>query len=199
MVQDRLEATAGVPFVHPFFTAQVFPRDREIRLVPVDDFTMSMTLTTAEGTDFEFTFGQGLTEGKQPDGTAAVIFAIHEPADLGLGDHTFHVTAEGPDGVVLDETGTLTVVANPDGATVSPGKPTWFDAINPTSPELGSGGELPAPEIPTAIRDERLVICNGCPALNKDTAECTECGCYMPIKSGLISAECPLGKWGKYV
>jgi hypothetical protein len=199
MVQVQLEAVAGEPFDAPFFTTQVFPRNRMLGFVPPPDLGMHMSLTTASGTEYEFVFGKGLCEGRQPDGTAVVVFAIHDPIELGYGEHTFHVTATGATGeTVLDQTGTLTVVPNPDGVEHSPGRPTWFDAFYPVLyPEQNVAPDvLPPPEVGVAVRDERLAICKECPFFNAETGECSECGCYMPLKTGLLSASCPIGKWG---
>lgn len=43
--------------------------------------------------------------------------------------------------------------------------------------------------------EERLAICNTCPALNKRIMKCKKCGCYMRLKSTLQLAKCPIGKW----
>lgn len=43
--------------------------------------------------------------------------------------------------------------------------------------------------------EQRLDICNGCPELNKRFMKCRRCGCFMKLKTTLIQASCPLGKW----
>lgn len=40
---------------------------------------------------------------------------------------------------------------------------------------------------------ERLNICNECPSLKLKM--CEHCGCFMPAKTKLAAASCPLGKW----
>jgi hypothetical protein len=42
---------------------------------------------------------------------------------------------------------------------------------------------------------KRLDICMSCDRLFKKTVQCKECGCYMPAKTQLPHASCPLGKW----
>lgn len=42
---------------------------------------------------------------------------------------------------------------------------------------------------------KRLNICLSCDRLFKKTVQCKECGCYMPAKTQLPHAVCPLGKW----
>ena len=49
------------------------------------------------------------------------------------------------------------------------------------------------------ISEERLKICRTCDKFNKDNSKCSECGCFMDYKTLLQNAECPIGKWGKYV
>jgi hypothetical protein len=44
------------------------------------------------------------------------------------------------------------------------------------------------------IIKERIDICKGCKYLTKRT-RCTQCGCFMKIKTTLIDARCPIGKW----
>ncbi|TFG98284.1 hypothetical protein E4H12_06470 [Candidatus Thorarchaeota archaeon] len=40
---------------------------------------------------------------------------------------------------------------------------------------------------------ERLSICEVCPA--RDNKRCTACGCYLPWKTKLKNAECPMDQW----
>jgi len=48
-----------------------------------------------------------------------------------------------------------------------------------------------------SIIDERLSLCLGCDKINQLTKQCTLCLCYMPAKTTLALAECPIHKWGK--
>lgn len=41
----------------------------------------------------------------------------------------------------------------------------------------------------------RFEICKSCPELIRPTNQCRQCGCFMHLKTKLIQAECPLGKW----
>jgi len=45
------------------------------------------------------------------------------------------------------------------------------------------------------LASERLSICNGCPELIKLTSQCKKCGCFMSVKTKLLNATCPIGKW----
>jgi hypothetical protein len=45
------------------------------------------------------------------------------------------------------------------------------------------------------IKQERLSICSTCPFLIKLTYSCTQCGCFMRIKSAFEDSSCPVGKW----
>ena len=60
---------------------------------------------------------------------------------------------------------------------------------------------------PQEVAEERWEICKQCPHLlydetNPDTGKidgrCTECGCFMNVKTHYATAECPIGKWEKY-
>jgi hypothetical protein len=46
----------------------------------------------------------------------------------------------------------------------------------------------------TELIDERYEICQQCPQLMV-SKQCRECGCFMPAKTKLLHAKCPIGKW----
>ena len=61
---------------------------------------------------------------------------------------------------------------------------------------------------PQEIAQARWEECLKCPKLiydevNPDTdrkdGRCIECGCFMNVKCHYATAECPIGKWKKYV
>ena len=61
--------------------------------------------------------------------------------------------------------------------------------------------------VPQEIAEERWEICKQCPKLlydetnpdtNKVDGRCTECGCFMNVKTHYATAECPMGKWKKF-
>ena len=48
------------------------------------------------------------------------------------------------------------------------------------------------------IKMERLKICVGCEHIRlKKTAykRCSQCGCFLHMKTRLLNQECPIGKW----
>jgi hypothetical protein len=45
------------------------------------------------------------------------------------------------------------------------------------------------------VETSRFAICNKCPYLRRTTKQCTQCGCFMKLKTKLAAAECPIGKW----
>lgn len=54
----------------------------------------------------------------------------------------------------------------------------------------------PATEYAQAsIAEKRFSICKGCPKLIKATSQCSECLCFMNLKTKILNAECPLHKW----
>lgn len=42
----------------------------------------------------------------------------------------------------------------------------------------------------------RIELCKACDRLTSFNI-CKECGCFMPVKTRIKSAECPIGKWSK--
>jgi hypothetical protein len=58
--------------------------------------------------------------------------------------------------------------------------------------------------VPQEVAEARWEICKQCPYLlydetnpdtNKVDGRCTECGCFMNVKTHYAAAECPIGKW----
>lgn len=45
------------------------------------------------------------------------------------------------------------------------------------------------------FQQKRYAICLECPDLTEHTKQCKHCGCFMQMKTKLISAGCPIGKW----
>jgi hypothetical protein len=43
----------------------------------------------------------------------------------------------------------------------------------------------------------RLSTCLSCEHLTASTKQCKLCFCYMPLKTTLANAECPVAKWGR--
>jgi hypothetical protein len=53
------------------------------------------------------------------------------------------------------------------------------------------------PDTPMAdesIKKERYALCEECPHFLA-TKQCSKCGCFMPAKTGLLHATCPISKW----
>lgn len=42
---------------------------------------------------------------------------------------------------------------------------------------------------------KRLDICKECEKYNPEKEKCSECGCYLSIKTSWDEQKCPLGKW----
>jgi hypothetical protein len=45
------------------------------------------------------------------------------------------------------------------------------------------------------LQKKRYDICIECPELINATKQCRKCGCFMQMKTKLIDASCPIGKW----
>jgi len=50
------------------------------------------------------------------------------------------------------------------------------------------------PEVDDITQTARMAICEACPHYLV-THQCFKCGCYMPTKSKLKYAVCPIGSW----
>lgn len=187
----------GVPLVHPFFTSHVFPPGRRIGMSPSDDFTISLSLVTAGGRLYDFTFGKGICEGSSPTRVGIIVFAVHEPENIGVGTHAYTVIASTPTGVVFEQSGELVVSLNPGVGDPTTEPKMWFDAFDPSpyAPPSDGVSQLPLPEVPAEVQEQRMDVCIMCPELDDNTSECHQCGCFMPLKTGLLGAACPLGKW----
>ena len=44
-------------------------------------------------------------------------------------------------------------------------------------------------------RKERLSTCNNCEHYNSFFKQCKICKCFMPLKTMLVNANCPINKW----
>ena len=50
--------------------------------------------------------------------------------------------------------------------------------------------------LPLSIARERYAFCKSCEELTPVIRTCKKCNCFMPAKTTLAYAACPLGKWG---
>lgn len=53
--------------------------------------------------------------------------------------------------------------------------------------------------LPTAAGEdlarERMKLCEGCSEFARITRQCKLCGCFLDLKTKMLDAECPSGKW----
>lgn len=49
--------------------------------------------------------------------------------------------------------------------------------------------------VPKEVSEERFNICKSCEEFNDLTRTCKKCGCFMPTKTTIAKAKCPIGKW----
>lgn len=59
-----------------------------------------------------------------------------------------------------------------------------WDLLNPLQPRSDS-----------SLIESRLDICRECDRFESKLGRCMECGCIMRLKTTLVEASCPLGKW----
>lgn len=51
------------------------------------------------------------------------------------------------------------------------------------------------PPVDPAESQRRFAICEQCDSFNPDSVRCSQCGCYMRVKTTFRTAVCPQGKW----
>jgi hypothetical protein len=95
-------------------------------------------------------------------------------------EYYFHLTDTNEE-TILEESGTFNVINGKDS--VKRVARPW-DLLNPNTEYANS-----------KVAKERFDICKSCPKLIKKIKVCEECGCFMALKTKLLHAECPIGKW----
>jgi hypothetical protein len=77
--------------------------------------------------------------------------------------------------------------------------PSTFQMARNLAKELWESGKKAARGLPVIVSTEvgfhRLQTCEGCDKFEAESSRCTECGCFMKVKTQIASASCPLGKW----
>jgi len=61
-----------------------------------------------------------------------------------------------------------------------------------TKTAMGSTTEF----VPVEIKDKRMQTCRDCEHFQKKTVTCAICHCFLPAKTTLPGAFCPIDKWG---
>jgi hypothetical protein len=105
---------------------------------------------------------------------------------------------------------TQLIAANPDVAAFADSEwATYQSRISQPMPSLATqamnvAGALTAeavaivksePPVDPVESQRRFGICQQCDCFNPDTARCSQCGCYMRVKTTFRTAVCPQGKW----
>lgn len=196
-MSSDIAAECGTPLMYGFRTSLNLLGDPSLN---PDTLDIGMTIHRQSGEPLHFTRDRGVKCAVSETGDLYVVCTAHEPCDLGQGEHRYEVTAVTELGeVVLRETGVMSVVlldesALEQNANTFPG--TDFDYFRRIV--TYTRDDFPDPEVPDEVYASRLSECESCPLLNADKV-CMDCGCFMPMKAGLVVAECPLGKWGAHV
>lgn len=50
-------------------------------------------------------------------------------------------------------------------------------------------------QVDTKTKDKRLEVCKTCEFYEDSLIRCKQCGCFLLIKTGWASEDCPLQKW----
>jgi hypothetical protein len=126
--------------------------------------------------------GAGLAISFSPEeNIVKIIVAISDTGQYDIGVYDYDIKVYNfNDDLLLEDSGTLTVQENTTGEVIKTVFP--WDLLNPNEPRSSRQTRL-----------ERLKICGECPNLKANF--CTECGCFMPLKTTLQNATCPIHKW----
>jgi hypothetical protein len=52
-----------------------------------------------------------------------------------------------------------------------------------------------SPRASDAVINTRLEICSGCEFFSPRMSRCKKCKCFMKLKTELLHARCPIGRW----
>jgi hypothetical protein len=100
--------------------------------------------------------------------------------DLDEGEYQWEINIFHNEKTVLKDSGIINAIGKPTKEKIA--RP--WDLINPNTKYVDS-----------EISEMRLKICKSCDMFMKGI--CKSCGCYMPIKTKISHASCPINKWGK--
>lgn len=54
---------------------------------------------------------------------------------------------------------------------------------------------LKSPRSDAELKEHRMELCIACEHFRERSQRCMKCGCFMQLKSTLLMAKCPIGKW----
>lgn len=100
--------------------------------------------------------------------------------DLEEGTHEWEINIFYNKELILHDSGTVNAIGKPEKKKTA--RP--WDLLNPKTQYVDY-----------EISDMRLNLCKSCDMFMKGV--CKSCGCYMPIKTKMAHASCPLAKWSE--
>lgn len=101
--------------------------------------------------------------------------------DLEEGKYNWEINIVREGETILFDNGTIDALGKPTKKKIA--RP--WDFLNPNTEYVEE-----------KIAEERLNICKSCEMFLKGI--CKSCGCYMPLKTRIAHASCPLEKWGEH-
>lgn len=101
--------------------------------------------------------------------------------DFEEGQYEWYIKIVSNEKVLLEDSGIINAIGKPTKTKIA--RP--WDIFNPNTEYVDN-----------KVSDERMSICNSCEMFMKGI--CKSCGCFMPIKTKMAHASCPLGKWGEH-
>lgn len=71
---------------------------------------------------------------------------------------------------------------------------TFGESIKDTAKRLLKNPSI----VPRAVAEERMEVCRNCNYFKTKSQVCELCGCYLPLKTSMVSMKCPLDKWAEW-
>lgn len=102
--------------------------------------------------------------------------------DFEQGEYDWAINIIREEETILSDSGKIKAIGKPKKKKVA--RP--WDLLNPKTEYVDE-----------KISEERLNICKSCDMFINNL--CRSCGCFMPIKTKIAHASCPLHKWGESV
>lgn len=184
-----IEAEENTPLFYQWNTGLPMPEPKTDHLVPI--VKSDMRIVTSNGDKHQLVFGSGMNEGRIDElQQLAVSLHIWRPAVLGVGDHSYLLTVTDDNfKTLISEAGIIRV--KPGGELKE------VVRLQGMEPDVSSSEALLGSEytVEPEIQEWRMKICSECPLYDAVQGICTDCGCYMPLKTRMQGAECPKNFW----
>lgn len=184
-----IEAEENTPLFYQWNTGLPMPEPKTDHLKAI--VKSDMRLVTQDGKKYQLTFNDGMNEGRIDElEQLAVSLHIWRPGMLGIGDHSYLLTVTDDNfKTLISEAGIIRVKPGGEAPPIT--------VLQGEDPTINSSQSMVGIEstVDLEIQEWRMKICSECPLYDAAQGICTDCGCYMPLKTRMQGAECPKNFW----